>query len=70
MENSADNKWIKIDCNGEKPRIVRTSDVKAVIIYDTARDKLYTGMLSDIEKDAVIVTKLKWSRATTLVVYQ
>ena len=70
MENSADNKWIKIDCNGEKPRIVRTSDVKAVIIYDTARDKLYTGTLSDIEKDAVIVTKLKWSRATTLVVYQ
>lgn len=70
MENSADNKWIKIDCNGEKPRIVRTSDVKAVIIYDTARDKLYTGMLSDIEKDAVIVTKLKWSRVTTLVVYQ
>lgn len=70
MENNITDKWIKIDCNGETPRIVRTSNISSVIIYDTSRDELYTGTLNDIEENAVIVTKLKWSRATTLVIYQ
>lgn len=63
-------KWIKIDCGGEKPRIVRTANVSSVIIYDKETEQLYNGSLSDIEKGALITTKLKWSRATTVVVYQ
>ena len=70
LDHDSVEKWIIVDCGGEKPRVIRTSGVTSVIIYDLEKNELYNGSLSDIENGALITTKLRWSRATTLVVYQ
>lgn len=62
--------WIKIDCKGKKPRIVRTNNIKTVVIYDTETDKISNGKLGDVEEGAEAVIKLNYSTAKAMVVYQ
>lgn len=60
---------IKIDC-GTNKRTIRTSNTTNVILYNLKRNKISKGTLSDIEKDNIVMTKVRYHSATTLVVFQ
>jgi len=60
---------IKIDC-GTSKRTIRTSSATNVILYNRERNKILRGTLNDIEAGNIVMTKVKWHKAATLVVFQ
>ena len=66
---SVSKNMITIDC-GTGLRTIRTNASTNVIIYDLERNKIFRGTLSDIEEGNVVMTKVKWHKVTTFVVFQ
>jgi len=66
---SISKNMIKIDC-GTSKRTIRTSSATNVILYNRERNKILRGTLNDIEAGNIVMTKVKWHKAATLVVFQ
>lgn len=65
----AEKGMMKLRFTGDVFKRIRINSVN-VIIYNLERNKIFRGTIQDIEEGNIIVTKLQYSRAYTLVVFQ